>query len=138
MTQTPDPVDTFSMLRPRPGDPPQLRVLRLAVIAMGLALVLGTALVISRIIYLSTQLLPVATPVPAASPPIETVPAAPAQSVVGEARLSLPPGAKVRSQAISGHLLSVHYEAPGGDGIAIMDLSTGRQLSLVRLEPATK
>ena len=137
MTQSPD-THSFSMLRAQPGDPPQLRVLRIAVVGMGLVLVVGTALVISRIIYLATQPLPVASSSPGLALPVAMQPGPPALGLVAEARLALPAGAKVRTHAISGSLLSVHYEAPGGEGIAIVDLTTGRQVSLVRIEPAAR
>lgn len=133
MTQTPDPVDTFHLLRAHPDDPPNIRLLRFAVIGMGVMLALGFAAVIGRIVYLTTRtsVAPVAA---SASGPV----AGPTAAITADMRLALPPGAKVRSQSLAGNRLSVHYEAAGGDGIIILDLETGRPVSLVRIEATAK
>lgn len=50
-------------------------------------------------------------------------------------QLSLPSDAAVRSMALSGNQLAVHYEAPDGGGIIIMNLATGRTLGRLRTGP---
>ena len=46
--------------------------------------------------------------------------------------LSLPEGAAVRSMALSGSQLAVHYDAPDGGGIVIINLATGRTVGRLR------
>ena len=133
MTQSPEPVDTFSLLRAHPDDPPNIRVLRIAVIGMGVALIVGLAAVIARIAYLSTH-----TPSHAITSAGSGTAAATASTgqFAAEVRLALPPGAKVRSQSLDGNRLAIHYETTTGEGILILDLETGRPLSQVRIEPS--
>lgn len=103
-------------------DTGSLRALKIAVIVMGVVLVLGFITVIARIIYLVSR------------PPAQQ--ASSGAGLAAEQRLELPDGAIVRSQSLSGNRLAVHYEAPGGAGIAVLDLETGRTISRVRLVPA--
>ncbi len=46
----------------------------------------------------------------------------------GEIALEVPKGAKVVSISLSGNRLAVHHEGPGGTGISIVDLETGRRV----------
>ena len=138
MTQTPEPVDTFQMLRANPNDPPNIRMLRLAVIGMGLILVLGVAAVIGRITYLTMrQRVPVVTTSGSGAGASEPALGS-SGAISAELRLALPPGAKVRSQSLAGNRLAVHYEGAGGEGIIILDLETGRPVSQVRIEAGAK
>ncbi len=97
------------------------RILKISIVVMGVLIVVGLLTVIGRMIYLASggrqQVSTTAGPV------------APA------ARLPLPDGAVVRTVALSGDRLAVHFDAPGGSGIAILDLATGRALSRVELVP---
>lgn len=97
--------------------PSQMRMLRIAVIVMGVILLLGFATVIGRIVYLlnaSPRPAPVASsPAPAAIAPLATPPT-----------VELPHGAVVKHLAISDHRLAIHFEAPSGAGIRIIDLAT--------------
>ena len=138
MTQTPEPVDTFQMLRANPNDPPNIRLLRLAVIGMGAILVLGVATVIGRITYLAMrQRVPVVTTSGSGAGASEPALGS-SGAISAELRLALPPGAKVRSQSLAGNRLAVHYEGAGGEGIIILDLETGRPVSQVRIEAGAK
>jgi hypothetical protein len=131
MTQPQDRVDTFELLRARPDDPPNIKALRFAVIGMGGVLAIGLLAVFGRIVYLTTRPPTAIAVTPAgAVAPIGTVSAA----IANDIALALPAGAKVRSQSLAGNRLSVHYEAPAGDGIIILDLETGRPVSQVRLQ----
>lgn len=96
--------------------PSQLRLLKLAVIAMGVILLLGFATVIGRIVYLVNT---------APSPRAPAASATAGGSLSVPAELALPKGAVIRQMTLSGHVLAVHFEAPGGAGIRILDLSTG-------------
>ena len=50
------------------------------------------------------------------------------------ARISAAPaGATVRNLSLSGNRLAVHYDAPSGGGIAIVDLATGRTVQRIEL-----
>ncbi len=104
--------------------PQQIRMLKVAVIGMGVILLLGFALVIGRIVYLVN-----ATPRTDA-PGTALAPAA----------LALPAGASVRHIAVSGTRLAVHFEGPAGSGIRIVDL-TGAMPPVtlpITIEPAAR
>ena len=138
MTQSPEPVDTFELLRARPDDPPNIRMLRIAVMVMSGVLLIGLAAVVARIVYLATR-----QPVLSASSPPASFPSAAgalttnlATNLVTDLAVALPPGSKVRSQSLSGNRLAVHYEGAGGEGILIVDLESGRPVSHVHLNAA--
>jgi hypothetical protein len=92
-------------------------MLKIAVIAMSAVLVVGFAVIVARIGYLLSQ--------GGASSPVASI----AETIP----LALPAGAAVRNMALSGQRLAVHYEAPSGAGIAILDLVTGRAITQVAL-----
>lgn len=50
--------------------------------------------------------------------------------------LELPKGARVVSTSISANRLAVHYEGPGGTGIAVIDLDTGKRVADVKPQEA--
>lgn len=95
--------------------PSQMRLLRIAVIVMGVILLLGFATVIGRIVYLLNA---APKPVPAASGPAREV-AAPLKLPTS---IELPKGAVVKHIALSDSRLAVHYDGPSGAGIRIIDL----------------
>lgn len=100
---------------------PQVRALRIAVIVMGVLLVMGLVAVIGRIVYLMAR--------PAGQISAATGTPAP------EIGAKLPAGAQIRSIAIHGDRLAIHYETAAGSGIAVVDLASGRTLSRVQLTP---
>lgn len=104
----------------------QMRKLRVAVIGMGLVLLAGFAVVIGRIVYLLNR-----TPVDPAQLAAST-----GATATGDVRVALPPGAVVRHLSLSGNRLAVHYDAPGGAAIAIVDLVAGRAVQRIELAPA--
>lgn len=103
----------------------QIRMLRIAVIAMGVILVLGFITVIARIVYLVNRGSDTGTATTISQP------------MPDKARLALPTGASVRHISLAGQRLAVHYESPGGSGIVILDLQTGRPVSRVEIVPET-
>jgi hypothetical protein len=135
MSQAPEPVGTFQMLRADASDPPNIKILRFAVLGMGLILLVGFATAIGRIVYLTSRSTSPVSVTSANTPPTSSASAAP---IAPELRLALPLGAKVQSQSLAGNRLAVHYDAPNGDGIIVLDLETGRILSQVSLVPSTK
>lgn len=100
-----------------PLGPAGVRALKIAIAVMGLMIVLGVLAVIGRIFYLASSK---RTQTPQA-----------VQSIAPEATLALPEGASVRSISLAGNRLAVHYAAPTGEGIAVVDLQTGRTVSQV-------
>lgn len=96
-------------------------ILKLVVIALGILLVAGLAIVIGRIIYLAS--------VPSAQPVASAM-------VSSNQTLQLPPGSEVRSVSLSGNQMAVYYEMPEGSGIAVLDLATGRKATHVSIVPA--
>jgi hypothetical protein len=128
MTNPPEPINAFELLRASPDDTPNIKLLRFAVIGMAVVLALGLVAVFGRLFYLATR------PVTQAGTSLS------ASAIVGgggasDVRLALPVGAKIRSHAISGSQLSVLYEAATGDGIVVLDLDTNRQRTHVRFVP---
>lgn len=95
--------------------PSQLRLLKIAVIGMGVILLVGFTIVIGRIIYL----------VNSAPPPTAAAAASGTSPLAAPAGLALPRGAVVKHLALSGNRLAVHYEGPAGSGIRIVDLVPG-------------
>ena len=111
-------------------NPALVRALKIAVAGMGILILAGLAAVVWRIVHLSSS------PKPAPLAPALSQPAAApgaAAELTPELMLELPQGAAVRSVTLSANRLAVHYEAPGGSGIAILDLETGRTLTRIRL-----
>ena len=138
MTEVPEPVDTFQLLRAHPNDPPNIRMLRFSVIGMGALLLAGLTVVIGRIAYLSTRPVGTSVTAPVEAPGTVARSLAVSSTLAADIRLALPQGAKVRSQSLDGNRLAVHYDATTGEGILILDLETGRPLSQIRIEPSNK
>lgn len=102
----------------------QVRALKIAIVVMGILIVLGLLSVIGRIVYLAGKPKPGAVASSTAT-----------SQIAAEPRLSLPSGAAIRNVSLSGDRLAVHFDAPTGSGIAILDLASGRMLSRVDIVP---
>ena len=100
-----------------------MRTLKIAVVAMGVVLVAGFGVIIGRIVYLLNR--------PAATTAM--TPTGPA--LKDGLQLALPSGAAIRTLSLSGHRMAVHFEAPSGAGIAILDLTGAEPVRLVRVTP---
>jgi hypothetical protein len=112
---------------PLPGTvftPRQVRVLKIAVIAMGILLVVGFGLVMAAIVYQASQL------------PDKDAPPARAAAVPPEAQteLAMPPGAKVTSLSLDGDRLALHLESSAGPEVVVVEISTGQVLSRIKLK----
>lgn len=102
------------------------RLLVIAASIFGVLIILGLGAVLGRILY----------------PSSETASQTEASSAGGQGsgaipfgtHLSLPDGAAVRSMALSGNQLAVHYDAPDGGGIVIINLTTGRTVGRLRTD----
>lgn len=93
--------------------PRQVRMLKWAVIIMGVMLVGGFALVMGAIVYQASNL------GESASAPVAT-----SSSEVVRA-LNVPPGMSVTQLALGDNRLAVYLSGPGGSEIRIIDLGTG-------------
>jgi len=110
---------------PLPGTiftPRQVRVLRVAVIVMGIVLVVGFAFVLSAIVYQASK----GRQVGAASG------AMPAGT---ETELPVPKDATITALSLDGDRLALHLNASAGPEIAVVDLKTGKLIARVRLKP---
>jgi len=112
---------------PLPGTvftPRQVRVLKIAVIVMGILLVGGFAFVMAAIVYQASKL----GEKPAA--PAAVVPQV-AEAVPGA--LALPPDATVTSMALDGDRLALHLQSSAGAEIAVIDVTSGKVLSRIKI-----
>ena len=100
--------------------PRQIRMLRMAVIGMGVIIVVALVAIAARVFYLVSG---------------RPSQAAATTATAGDARLALPAGAVIRNIAVAGDRLAVHYDAPGGAGIAVLDLASGRPAGRVSIVP---
>ena len=115
------------------ADTPQIRALRKAVIGMALLLVVGFVAVIGRVVYLVSR--PPAQASAVALTAGGPAGVAPTAALQAEAALDLPADASIRGLSLAGDRLAVHYSSPRGDGISILDLTSGRVVSRVRIAP---
>jgi hypothetical protein len=111
---------------PLPGTvftPRQVRVLKIAVIVMGLLLVGGFALVLAAIVY-------------QASGGQSGARSGAGASLQGtESELPIPKDSTVTSLALDGDRLALHLNSPAGPEVAVIDLKTGKVVARVHLKP---
>jgi hypothetical protein len=109
---------------PLPGTvftPRQVRVLKIAVIVMGLLLVGGFAFVLAAIVYQASK---------------GGRDRATAEAIGGmETALPIPKDATVTSLALDGDRLALHLNSAAGPEIAVVDLKTGKLVTRIRLKP---
>ena len=120
-----------------PANPRLVTTLKFAVVGMAILIVLGMGAVIWRIVGLAKDSsLKTAGTEKSAITGTASTSAGLSSALVPEAILNLPAGAAVRSTSLSGNRLAVHFDAPSGSGIAIIDLESGQTLTRVHLPPA--
>jgi hypothetical protein len=108
---------------PLPGTvftPRQVRVLKIAVIVMGILLVGGFAFVLAAIVYQASKGGQSASPAPS--------------EAVG-AQLHIPKDARVETIALDGNRIALHVQSSQGGEIVVIDLGTGKTLARIKLEP---
>lgn len=105
------------------GDTGIVRAMKVLVIVLGVLLILGFFTVVARLVYLAAR----------PDSPAKVGPPAPGAN----ASLELPTGANVRTVTLSGDRLAVHYDAPSGGGIAVIDIASGRTLARIQLHGPT-
>ena len=113
--------------RPLPGTvftPRQVRVLKIAVIVMGLLLVGGFALVLAAIVYQASRGGQDAAIAPAAAPMggVET------ELLVGK-------DTSVTALSLDGDRLALHLNSAAGPEIAVVDLRSGKIVARIKLKP---
>jgi hypothetical protein len=109
---------------PLPGTvftPRQVRVLKVAVIVMGLLLVGGFAFVLAAIVYQATR-----------GGQDEAAPAAMFDG--NEADLAIGKDASVTALSLDGDRLAIHLKSASGPEIAVIDLTTGKVIARLRLK----
>jgi hypothetical protein len=117
---------------PLPGTvftPRQVRVLKIAVIVMGILLVGGFAFVLAAIVYQASRLGEKTPPMGATV----SAPMALPESLASE--LPIAPGAEVTTLALDGDRLAVHLKSQAGAEIAVIDVRSGKVLARVKLRP---
>lgn len=109
----------WSLFLPAAGDSASMRMLKYAVIGMGVVLILGFFIILARIVYLTSRM---DASVPAGQ----------------ELSIAVPAGAAVTTMSLSGNRLALHLTGPGANdrSISVIDLASGRVISRVILEPA--
>ncbi len=117
------PPSSASSIAGAEPEPPFVRWLKVAVVVMGIMIVLGVLGVIARIVYMASQ-----------GPRPSSATAGSSRLAPGSS-LAIPAGHSVRQVSLSGDRLAIHYEGPGGGGIAVVDLASGQILSRVQLVP---
>jgi hypothetical protein len=98
------------------------RNLKFVVAGLAVLLFAGLLAVAGRVIYLASSK--------------RAQPAAPTLAIRPEQYLTLPRGAQVRSISLSGNRLAVHYSVGETEGIAVLDLQSGRQITNVGIDAA--
>ena len=106
--------------------PRQVRMLKIAVIVMGVILVGGFAFVLAAIVYQASR--------PAQDANVVAVQAVPGEGA-SSIDLPVPAGAAVSAMSLDGSRLAVHLTGPAGPEIAVIDLATGKLVAHVRLKP---
>ncbi len=118
---------------PLPGTvftPRQVRVLKVAVIVMGLLLVGGFAFVLAAIVYQAShggQATPSAEAAAGAGTSGAGTPAL--------SELPIPKDATVTSLALDGDRLALHLSSPAGGEIAVIDVRSGKIIARIKLKP---
>jgi hypothetical protein len=117
---------------PLPGTvftPRQVRMLKVAVIVMGILLVGGFAFVLAAIVYQASHGGQAVLPGGADGTGRPSGAGAPALSV-----LAIPKDATVSSLALDGSRLALHLDSPAGGEVIVMDVATGKVLARIKLE----
>ncbi len=129
-----DPSD--KRLRPEGAllDAGQIRLLKKAIVVMSVLLVVGFLTVLGRIGFLMTR---GETAAGRAAPTSKAAaPASTSAAWLGDLSLTLPAGDQIKSTTVSGHQLVVHHAGPAGETVTILDLTTGRVASRIKIDTA--
>ena len=111
---------------PLPGTvftPRQVRLLKIAVIVMGILLVGGFAFVLAAIVYQASR------------GGQDGAAAEGAASRGLETELPVPKDATVNALSLDGDRLAIHLQSSAGPEIVVVDLKTGKTLARIKLKP---
>ncbi|MFD0986562.1 hypothetical protein [Methyloligella solikamskensis] len=115
-----------------PFTPRQVRILKIAVIVMGVLLVAGFLLIIATIAFQATQMGVEEDTTPAieqASPP------AGEQKTRKAFDVTIPDGAEVVDMTVDGNRLVLHLKIAEGGDVLVIDLTDGKVISRIGLRP---
>jgi len=104
-----------------------VRALKIAIAVMTVLIAAGLAAIAWRLVALAGK--PAGHALPSAG-------ATGGHAIVPQVRAELPAGAVVRTMALGADRLALHYDAPAGAGVLIVDLASGAVLSRVDLVPS--
>ena len=105
-----------------PFTPATLRALKIAVAVMGLILVFGFVGLVIAIAYKSSQL-------------GKAVAVAAGTEFQAVSRVALPAGAHLEGSDLDGSRLALRYRSAAGEGVVVIDLSSGRVLTTIEVGP---
>jgi lysylphosphatidylglycerol synthetase-like protein (DUF2156 family) len=100
--------------------PRQVRVLKIAVIVMGILLVGGFAFVLAAIVYQASK---------------GGQSGSPSGTEAVAAELHIPKDASISTLALDGDRLALHLNSAEGPEIVVIDLATGKTLARIKLKP---
>lgn len=106
--------------------PRQVRILKIAVIVMGVLLVGGFAFVLAAIVYQASR---------PAQVGVGMGPTVSAGQGIRSIDLPIPRNATVAGVSLDGNRLALHLNGASGPEIAIIDLASGKVIAHVRLKP---
>ncbi len=106
------------------NNPKTVRILQIAVVAMGIILVIGLITVLGRIFYLYFGM--------------NKTPSSISQHMSSgtTSSLTLPHGAQITSMSLYQNRLAIHFKAPSGNGIRVLNTQTGIVENTINISPA--
>jgi hypothetical protein len=127
------PLDTDNTpIEGSPFTPRQVRMLKIAVVVMGVLLVAGFLLIIATIAFQASQM----------GVEDEVAPAAEQASRPAGDRarpesfdVTIPEGAEVTDMAVDGNRLMLHLKTAEGGDVLVIDLESGKVVSRIGLRP---
>jgi len=124
------PLDTDNTpIEGSPFTPRQVRILKIAVVVMGVLLVGGFLLIIGTIAFQASQM----GVEKAAAPVTSETARSPAEGAREAFDVSIPEGAEIAGMAVDGNRLVLRLTTREGGQIMVVDLSTGAVLSRIQI-----
>jgi hypothetical protein len=109
----------------------QIKRLKIAIAIMSALMIVGIITLIVRVIYLASGRSEQAGRAEPAGSALTST--AVGGALMAEIKLALPAGASLKATSLSGNRLVAHYASPKGEGVVIVDLSSGKVMSHVRI-----
>jgi len=102
----------------------QVKALKITIAVMSFMIVAALVAILARVVYLAST---------KKSVPSTSVSHASSSELVPAATLALPSGADIKSMSLHGNRLLVYYSDNNGHAAAILDLTTGKTMTKVKL-----